>query len=128
MLLPLTNLPAVIFIRENKIGLHPGDTRTGVNQELANTLSIHPAILIQLFPARFGDGLNPALHGNTMRPAQKVERLFIPEINPGLKADLYWTLSNAFQQPPDVPAYAKDLINTVAVLDAPPNKRIYVLQ
>src|SRR5438552_1530666 len=119
MLLPLTNLPAVIFIRENKIGLHPGNARTSVNQELANALSIHPAILIQLFPALFGDGLNPAFHGNTMRPAQKVERLFIPEINTGLKADLYRTLSNAFQQPPDVLTHAKDLINKVDVLDAP---------
>src|SRR5438874_8857929 len=109
MLLPLTNLPAVIFICENKIGLHPRDARPGINQKFADALGINTAILIQLLAALFGDGLNPAFHGDAVRPAQQIKRLFVPEINPSLESNLYWTLSNAFQQPPHILAHTKNL-------------------
>src|SRR5438105_4102780 len=115
MLLPLTNLPAIVFIGKNKIGLDPGYSAASINQQFPNSTGIDTAIFIELFSAFFDNGLNSTFHGDASRSPQKVESFFIPQIDSGLKADLHPPLRYAFQQTPDVFADTEDLINEIDV-------------
>src|SRR5215467_14124204 len=57
-LLPFTNLYLVVVASKDQIGLYPGDALPGVDQQFADPPCIHAAILVQLFPALFGNGLD----------------------------------------------------------------------
>ena len=63
-----------------------------------------------------------------MRAAQKIQSFFIPEIDARLEANLYRTLSNAFQQATHVLADAEDFIDEIDVLHAARNQRIHFLE
>src|SRR5437764_8303908 len=128
MLLPLPNLPAVIFICKNQVGLDPGNASPGIDKQLRNPVSAHAAVLVEVFPAFFGDGFDPALHGNAMGPAQQVQSLFIPQVNARLETDFYVPFGDAFQQAKHVLSYSEDLINEVDILHAPADQGIHLLQ
>src|SRR6202023_3266994 len=116
MLLPGANLSAVVFICKNQVGLDPGDSLAGKDQQIPDPLGIQAAILVQLLTAFEGDGFNAALHGNAVGVSQQVQRLLIPKINPGLDADLDGTPGNFLEQPAHIVPNTKNLINEVDVL------------
>src|SRR5215470_1919645 len=124
MLLPLPNLPAIILLCKNQVGLDPRHPAAGIEQKVADSPRIHMTVLVQCFPAFFCDGFDAALHGNTVGAAKQTEALFIPKIDTGLNADLYRTLGNALQQPKDVFANTKNLINEVHVINAAADESI----
>ena len=92
------NFRAVITLGKNQVGLHPGNASPGIDQQFCDAIRAHAAIFVQILTAFMRDGLHAALNGDAVSTAKKVQRLFIPQIDARLEANLYRTLSNAFEQ------------------------------
>src|SRR5689334_22735891 len=128
MLLPALNLPAVILIRQDKVGLNPGNTLPGINQQFGNTASIQAAIFVELFPALFRDRFNATLHRYAVGAAQQVERFLIPEIDARLESNLHLPLGNPLQQAADILPNPENLIDEVDVFHATSNQGVHFLK
>src|ERR1051326_3595054 len=63
-----------------------------------------------------------------MRAAQQVQRVFIPEIDPGLEADLHRAFRNPLQKAPHIFSHAKNFIDEIDVLDTASNQRVHFLE
>src|SRR5579872_3552542 len=66
LLLPEANLALVVMFGENQVRLHPWDPFAGIGQQFPDSLCIHTAVLVQLFPAGLGDRLDPAFDRDAM--------------------------------------------------------------
>src|ERR1051326_6865049 len=95
-----------------------------MDEQLFDARGADAAILVELFAAGFGHRFDSAFNRNAMRAAEQVERLFIPEINAGLKTDVDGPLSNGFEQLQDVFPDAEDLIDEINVINAPRDERL----
>src|SRR6267142_4921709 len=126
--LPAVNLRTVVALCENQVRLHPGDASASIDQQFCNAIRAHAAIFVQVFTAFMRDGLHAALNGDAVGTAEKVQRFFIPEINARLEANLYRTLSNAFEQALHVLADAKNFIDEINILNATRDQGIHFLE
>src|SRR5215475_1148576 len=98
MLLPATDLPALVLLCKDQIGLDPRDAAAGKDQQIGDPVGIDAAVFVQLFSALHRDGLDPTLYGDAMGTPEKIERLFIPQIDARLQADLDPALRQSLQQ------------------------------
>ena len=128
LFLPAMNFRAVVALGKNQVRLHPGDASASIDQQFCNAVRAHAAIFVQVFTAFMRDGLHAALHGDAVGAAKKIQGLFIPEIDARLKADLYRTLSNAFEQTSHILADAEDFIDEINILDAACDQGIHFLE
>ena len=99
-----------------------------VDQQLRYPIRANPAILVQFIASQLCDGLDPAFHRDAVRATQQIQRLFIPQIDARLEADIHIPLGYPFQQFPNVLSHAKDLIDEVDVVHTSINQPIHFLQ
>src|SRR5579864_1443282 len=125
MLLPASYLPAIVFLRQDQVGLHPGDPASREKEKIGDAVGTDAAVLIELLAPFMSDGLNAALHGDAVRAAKEIERLFTPQIDARLQADLYSSLRQSFQQRPRILAGAEDFVDEVDVLHAARDQSVH---
>src|SRR4051812_8166166 len=87
MLLPLPDVSLGVVLREDEIGLYPGNALSRVDEEIADAIGGHAATFVELIATGVGDGLDAALHADAVRAGEKFEAVFVPEVNAGLAAD-----------------------------------------
>ena len=116
--LPEGNLEGIVFGGLDQVGLNPGDALACINKELADAIGGDAAVLIHGIAAGVGDGLDAALEGDAVGASEQVERLFIPEIDSGLKTERDGAVGELFKQCTDLLADAEDLVDEVDVVDA----------
>src|SRR5882724_9480278 len=127
-LLESADLIFFVMLSEDEVRLHPRDSLSRVDQKFGDSLGRNGTVFVELVASFIRDAFDPAFHRDGVRPGEQVERLLVPKIDPGLEADVYITLGQSFQQPPDILSHAKDLVDEVDVIHSARDQCVHFCQ